>query len=129
MRILMIWRRRERRPTEPWGVSFALFLFGVLMPKGESTLLGHEISWGVHLQLPSAVVLFALISSVLLNLWCDLVHGVRLASLIYFFLAHSLSIYLCSIVVLLCYYVLYVCYFVLLSLVGLLNLGGALPLV
>ena len=34
MRIQML-PRSQRRTTELWGVSFALFLFGVLMPKGE----------------------------------------------------------------------------------------------
>jgi hypothetical protein len=51
MMALMIPLRPATSFTEPWGVSFALFLFGVLMPKGERVILGHGSSMGVHLQL------------------------------------------------------------------------------
>ena len=43
-------QRRPRgltRSTELWGVSIALFLFGVLMPKGERVLLGLGICMGL----------------------------------------------------------------------------------
>ena len=45
----MIQRRSriQRRTSELWGVSIALFLFGVLMPKGERVILGLGICMGV----------------------------------------------------------------------------------
>ena len=37
----------QTRYTELWGVSIALLIFGVLMPKGERVLLGMGICMGV----------------------------------------------------------------------------------
>jgi hypothetical protein len=51
MMVLMIPLRQARSFTEPWGVSFALLLFGVLMPKGERVILDHGSCMGGHLQL------------------------------------------------------------------------------
>ena len=48
MRIQML-PKSQRRTTELWGASFALFLFGVLMPKGERVLLGLRICIGFAL--------------------------------------------------------------------------------
>jgi hypothetical protein len=46
MIVLMVPLRPATSCTEPWGDSFALFLFGVLMPKGERVLLGHGSCMG-----------------------------------------------------------------------------------
>ena len=58
-------RLLARRSTEPRGASFALFLFGVLMPKGQRAPLGHGSYMG-GLFAVGLVSLFAVaLSSVL----------------------------------------------------------------
>ena len=46
MMLLTALRQLARRSTEPRGASFTLFLFGVLMPKGERAPLGHGSCMG-----------------------------------------------------------------------------------
>ena len=56
-------RLLARRSTEPRDASFALFLFGVSMPKGERAPLGHGSCMGGYLQLVFLVYLLALSSA------------------------------------------------------------------
>ena len=46
MMLLTALRRLARRSTKPRGASFALFLFGALMPKRERAPLGHGSCMG-----------------------------------------------------------------------------------
>ena len=46
MILLIALRHLARRSIEPRGANFALFLFGVLMPKGERAPLGHGSCMG-----------------------------------------------------------------------------------
>lgn len=69
MRLTVLWLL-PRRSTESRDASFALFIFGVSMPKGERATLGHESCMGGYLQLVVLVYLLAQSSALLFHGSC-----------------------------------------------------------